>query len=148
MLADLAQRCRLRDEPSSAFGVGDVKARVAAGDKPLVVERSGETEWKVVEPARGNTKDGRVASLLVTLRGLKWKEIAAKGPDDGAKWGLDKPALEVTLFKEGGAELATLLVGRTDGAVTYVKLKAEPAIFAVSSKDVDDLRRARTDIPS
>jgi hypothetical protein len=89
-----------------------------------------------------------VASLLLTLRALKWKEIAAKGPDDAAKWGLDKPEVEVTVFKDGGAELATLLVGRTDGAVTYVKLKAEPGIFAVSSKDLDDLRRARTEIPS
>jgi hypothetical protein len=56
--------------------------------------------------------------------------------------------VEVTVFKEGGAELATLLVGRTDGAVTYVKLRAEPGIFAVSSKDLDDLRKARAEIPS
>jgi hypothetical protein len=151
MLADLAPGvAELRDRALlPAFDIGDIKkARVAAGDKPLVVELSGTTEWKVVEPARGSTKEGRVASLLLTLRGLKWKEIAAKGPDDAAKWGLDKPELEVTVFKDGGAELATLLVGRTDGAVTYVKLKAEPGIFAVSSKDLDDLRKARTEIPS
>jgi hypothetical protein len=89
-----------------------------------------------------------VASLLLTLRSLKWKEIAAKGPDDAARWGLDKPELEITVFKDGGAELATLLVGRTDGPVTYVKLRAEPGIFAVPSKDLDDLRKARTEIPS
>src|SRR6266849_5009910 len=150
MLVDLAPGvAELRDRALlPAFDIGDIKkARVAAGDKPLVVEKSGTTEWKVVEPARGSTKEGRVASLLLTLRGLKWKEIAAKGPDDAAKWGLDKPELEVTVFKDGGAELATLLVGRTDGAVTYVKLKAEPGIFAVSSKDLDDLRKARTEIP-
>jgi len=133
-----------------AFDIGDIKkARVAAGgDKPLVVEKSGESEWKVVEPARGSTREGRVAGLLLTLRSLKWKEIAAKGPDDAAKFGLDKPEMEVTVFKDGGAELATLLVGRTDGAVTYVKVKADPGIFAVSSKDLDDLRKARTEIPS
>jgi hypothetical protein len=88
------------------------------------------------------------AGLLLTLRSLKWKEIAAKGPDDAARFGLDKPEMEVTVFKDGGAELATLLVGRTDGAVTYVKVKADPGIFAVSSKDLDDLRKARTEIPS
>ncbi len=151
MLADLAPGiAELRDRALlPAFEIGDVKkARVAAGDKPLVVEKSGESEWKVVEPARGKTKEGRVAGMLLTLRGLKWKEIAAKGPEDAAKWGLDKPEVELTLFKDGGAELATLLVGRTDGAVTYVKLKAEPGIFAVSSKDLDDLRKARAEIPS
>ena len=138
-----------------AFDVGDVKrARVSGGDttaspdgRPLVVEKSGETEWKQVEPARGNTKEGRVSSLLLALRGLRWKEIASKGGDD-AKFGLDKPELELTVWKNDGSELATLLVGRTDGAVTYVKLKAAPGIFAVSSKDLEDLRKARTEIPA
>jgi uncharacterized protein DUF4340 len=131
-----------------AFDLGDVKrARVTAGDKPLVVERSGETDWKQVEPTRGATKDGRVANVLLALKALKWKEIASKGGDD-ARFGLDKPELEVTVFKPDGGELGTLLVGRSDGAVTYVKLKAEPGIFAVSSKDLEDLRKARTDIPA
>ena len=155
-LAELAPSVtELRDRTVlPAFDVAEIrKARIAAGgEKPLVVEKSGQSEWKVVEPARGNTKDGRVASLLLALRALRWKEIAAKSQpkesDEAARFGLDKPELEVTLFKEGGAELATLLVGRTDGAVTYVRVKAEPAILAVSSKDLDDLRKARTDIPS
>lgn len=131
-----------------SFDLGDVKrARVAGGDKPLVVEKTGETEWKQVEPTRGATKDGRVANVLLALKALKWKEIASKGGDE-AKFGLDKPELEVTVFKGDGSELGTLLVGRSDGAVTYVKLKAEPGIFAVSSKDLEDLRKARADIPA
>lgn len=131
-----------------SFDLGDVKrARVAGGDKPLVVEKTGETEWKEVEPTRGATKDGRVANVLLALKALKWKEIASKGGDD-AKFGLDKPELEMTVFKGDGSELGTLLVGRSDGAVTYVKLKAEPGIFAVSSKDLEDLRKARADIPA
>jgi hypothetical protein len=130
------------------FDLGDVKrARVSGGDKPLIVEKSGETDWKQVEPARGATKDGRVANVLLALKSLKWKEIASKGGDD-AKFGLDKPELEVSVFKADGAEVGTLLVGKTDGAVTYVKVKAEPGIFAVSSKDLEDLRKARTDIPA
>ena len=131
-----------------SFDLGDVKrARVAGGDKPLVVEKTGETEWKQVEPTRGATKDGRVANVLLALKALKWKEIASKGGDE-AKFGLDKPELEVTVFKGDGSELGTLLVGRSEGAVTYVKLKAEPGIFAVSSKDLEDLRKARADIPA
>jgi hypothetical protein len=120
---------------------------VTGGEKPLVVEKSGETDWKVIEPSRGSSKEGRVPNLLLGLKALRWKEIASKGGDE-AKFGLDKPELEVTVFKNDGAELATLQVGRTDGAVTYVKLKAEPGIFAVSSKDLEDLRKARTEIPA
>jgi len=120
---------------------------VTGGDKPLVVEKSGETDWKQVEPARGATKDGRVANVLLALKALKWKEIASKGGDD-AKYGLDKPELEMSVFKADGSEVGTLLVGKSDGAVTYVKVKAEPGIYAVSSKDLEDLRKARTDIPT
>jgi hypothetical protein len=153
MLADLAPGvAELRDRSLlPTFEIGDIKrARLAGGgdDRPLVVEKSGEGDWRVVEPARGGTKECRVSRLLLTLRSLKWKEIVAKTPDEAAKFGLDKPELAVTVFKDGGAELATLLVGRTDGAVTYVKLKADPGIFAMSSKDLDDLRKARTEIPS
>jgi hypothetical protein len=152
MLADLAPGvAELRDRSLlPAFEIGEAKkARLAAaGDKPLVVEKSGESEWKVVEPAPGGTKDGRVMSMLLALRSLKWKEIAAKGPADPARFGLDKPELEVTVFKDAGAELATLLIGRTDGTITYVKLKNGPAVFSVTSKDLDELRRARTEIPS
>lgn len=131
-----------------AFDLGDVKrARVTGGDKPLVVEKSGETDWKQVEPTRGATKDGRVANVLLALKALKWKEIASKGGND-AKYGLDKPELEMSVFKADGSEVGTLLVGNSDGAVTYVKVKAEPGIYAVSSKDLEDLRKARTDIPA
>jgi hypothetical protein len=149
-LAELAPGvAALRDRTLfPAFEIGDVKrARVTGGEKPLVVEKSGETDWKVTEPSRGSTKEGRVSSLLLGLRALRWKEIASKGGDE-AKFGLDKPELEVTIFKNDGAELATLQVGRTDGAVTYVKLKAEPSIFAVSGKDLEELRKARTEIPA
>ncbi|HEY7037910.1 MAG TPA: DUF4340 domain-containing protein [Methylomirabilota bacterium] len=132
----------------SGLEPSDVKrVRVSGGDKPLVVEKSGESDWKQVEPVKGGTKEGKVASLLVTLRGLRWKEIASKGGDD-AKFGLDKPELEVTVWKADGTELVTLLVGHTEGAVTYVKVKSQPGIYAMSSKDLEDLRRARTEVPA
>jgi len=149
-LAELAPGvAELRDRTVfPAFDLGDVKrARVTGGDKPLVVEKSGETDWKQVEPTRGATQDGRVANVLLALKALKWKEIVSKGGDD-AKYGLDKPELEMSVFKADGSEVGTLLVGKSDGAVTYVKVKAEPGIYAVSSKDLEDLRKARTDIPA
>jgi hypothetical protein len=150
MLADLAPgTAELRDRTVvPAFDVGDIKrVRVTGGEKPLVVEKSGDSDWKMVEPSKGKTKEARVTTALLALKALKWKEIASKGGDD-AKWGLDKPELEVSLFKADGAEVATLLVGRSEGAITYVKLRAGPAIYAVSTKDLEDLRKARTEIPA
>jgi hypothetical protein len=130
------------------FDLKDVtRARVSAGAKRLVVERSGENEWKVLEPSRGPAKEGRVTNLFLTLKALRWREIASPKGDDAVRFGLDQPGLEVTLLKGDGSELATLLVGKEEGALTYVRVKAAPVIYAVETKSLEDLRKAQTDIP-
>ena len=131
-----------------AFEPADVKrARITGGGKVLVVDRSGENEWKVVEPSRGPAKEVKVADLLMTLKSLRWKDIVSAKGDDAARYGLDRPELEVTLAKTGDAELGTLLIGKREGDVTYVKLKSGPAIYAVEDKLLGDLRKAPSEIP-
>ena len=53
----------------------------------------------------------------------------------------------MTLAKSGDAEVGTLLVGKREGDVTYVRLKTGPAIYAVDDKLVADLRKASAEIP-
>lgn len=130
-----------------SFEPSDVKrARVAATGKPLVVEKSGD-DWKVLEPSRGPAKSLKVSDLLLTLRSLRWKEIASPKGDDAARYGLDRPELEVSVYKADGGELGTLLVGKRDGAMTYVRLKSGPAIYAVEDNLLGDLRKASSEIP-
>jgi hypothetical protein len=139
----------LRDKSlMPAFDMGDVKrARLVAAGKALTVERKGDADWQVVEPARGATKERKVADLLLGLKALRWKEIASPKGDDAPRFGLDNPDLEVTLFKADGSEIASLLVGKTEGPVTYVKLKSAPAVYAVDAKQAGDIRKAPTEIP-
>jgi hypothetical protein len=130
-----------------SFETSDVKrARVAAAGKPLVVEKSGD-DWKVLEPSRGPAKSLKVSDLLLALRSLRWKEIASPKGDDAARYGLDHPEMEVSVYKADGGELGTLLVGKRDGALTYVRLKSGPAIYAVEDKLLGDLRKASSEIP-
>jgi hypothetical protein len=113
----------------------DVKrVRVQAGGRTVVVERSGDVDWRMVEGGTGAAKGATVENLLYTLRALKWKEIAAPGGQDSVRYGLDAPTLEVTLLRDGGAEVATVLVGRREGDHAYVKLKVLPAIYSVDAK--------------
>jgi hypothetical protein len=131
-----------------AFELDDVqRARIAAGDKRVVVERSGRSEWKVVEPARGAGDSAKVSDLLLTLKALRWKAIVSEKGDDAARFGLDRPELDVTLLKKDGAEIAGLLVGRQEQGLTYVRLKASPTIYSVESRVLADLRKAPTDLP-
>jgi hypothetical protein len=117
----------------------DIKRmRVRAGGQTVVVERSGDVDWKLVEGGRGSAKSATVDNLLYALRALKWKSIATPTGDEPARYGLDAPTLEVTLLKADGAELAALLVGKRDGERAWVKLKAAPAIYAVDVKQLGE----------
>src|SRR5262249_36966659 len=66
---------------------------------------------------------------------------------DPARYGLDKPNIEVTVLKPDGSEVAALAVGRRDDKPTYVRSKSPPAIYAVEAKTLDDIRKAPADIP-
>ena len=113
----------------------DVKrVRVRAGGQTAVLERKGEDDWRMVEPAKGTANGSKVNDLLYALRGLRWKDIVAPEGQDAAKWGVDAPTLEVALFRGDGGEIATVLVGKRDGDVTYVRTKAQPAIYGVDSR--------------
>lgn len=130
-----------------AFDVSDVKrARITAADKPLVVEKSGE-DWKVVDPSRGPAKAAKVTDLLFTLKSLRWKDIVSTTGADAARYGLDHPEVEVSLFKTDGGELASLAVGKQEGDLTYVRVKNAPAIYALDSKLLIELKKAPTEIP-
>jgi hypothetical protein len=131
-----------------AFDLKDVKrARVSAGGKRLVVERSGESDWKLLEPGRGSAREGRVTNVLLTLKALRWKEIVSPKGDDAARYGLAQPTLEVSLLRADGGELGALLVGKEEGGVTYVKVSTAPTIYAVETKSLEDLKKAQSEIP-
>ena len=149
-LQDLAKsEMELRDKSLlPTFELSDVKrARLTAAGKPLVVERSGESAWKVLEPSRGSAKGDKVTNLVLGLKSIRWKEIVSLKGDDASRYGLDRPELEVSLYKGDGSEVATLLVGKQEGAVTYVRVKTAPTIYAVDSQLLSDLRKAPTEVP-
>ena len=139
----------LRDKSVVAsFDMKEVKrVRVTVGGKVLLLERRGEDEWRVVEPSKGPAKEIKVTGLLLTLRGLRWNEIAAADGADAARFGLDKPEIEVAVLKADGTEMAGLAIGRTDDKLSYVRSKSSPAIYRVDAKTVEDIRKAPSDIP-
>jgi hypothetical protein len=113
----------------------DIKRlRVQAGGQTAVLERSGDTDWKLVEPTKGAAKAARVEDVLYSIRALRWKDIVSPGGEDAAKYGLDAPSMEVVLLKGDGGELARLTVGKRDGDRAYVRTGAGPAIYAIDTR--------------
>jgi hypothetical protein len=110
----------------------DIKRlRVQAGGQTAVLERSGDTDWKLLEPTKGSAKSARVEDILYGVRALRWKQIVAPTGNDASKYGLDAPTMEVVLLKGDGAELGRLVVGRRDADRAYVRTGAGPTIYAV-----------------
>jgi hypothetical protein len=110
----------------------DIKRlRVKAGGQTAVLERSGDTDWKLVEPTKAAAKNARVDDLIYGVRALRWKQIVTPTGEEPAKYGLDAPTMEVVLLKGDGGELARLVVGRRDADRAYVRTGAGPTIYAV-----------------
>jgi hypothetical protein len=111
----------------------------------MVLERKSDTEWRVVEPAKSAAHGSKVEDLLFTLRGLRWKAVVAADGQEPARYGLDAPTLEVALFKGDGAEIATVQVGKQDGALAYVRTKAQPTVFSVESRTLGPVPKVPDD---
>jgi hypothetical protein len=113
----------------------DIKrVRVSVGGQTVVLERSGDADWKLVEPTKGAAKAPRVDDVLYSVRALRWKEIVSPGGEEAAKYGLDTPSMEVVLLKGDGGELARLTVGKRDGERAYVRTGAGPAIYVIDAR--------------
>ena len=127
----------------------DVKrVRVQAGGQAMVLERKGDTEWRVLEPAKGAANAQKVDDLVYMLRGLRWKDMVAPEGQEPARYGLDAPSLEVALFRGDGGEIATVQIGKREGELAYVRTKAQPAIYSVESRTLGPAPKVPDDFKS
>ena len=136
-LDDLARSANELRDHSLFSGVEpkDIKRmRVRAGGQTAVLERSGDNDWKLVEPTKGTAKAARVEDIVFAVRALRWKDIVSPAGDDASKFGLDAPSMEVVLLKGDGAELARLTVGKRDGERAYVRAGTNPTIYAIDAR--------------
>jgi hypothetical protein len=148
-LGDLSRSANdLRDRALFGFfDPRDVKQmRVKSGGQVMALERKSETEWRVIEPKAGTAKESRITDLLYNFRSLRWKEMVSAKGDDLARYGLDKPSLEVTLYKADGKELGSLMIGKKEADKVYVRTGGSPAIFALDPKQLGDLPKIPDDL--
>jgi hypothetical protein len=116
----------------------DVKRlQVTRDGKAVLLERQGDQEWRMLEPVRRAANAGRVDDVLFGVRGLKWKEIVAPTGEDPARFGLDKPAGEITLYRGDGTAIVTLKLGKKDGDRLYVQTKATSTIYAIEARQLE-----------
>ncbi len=150
-LQDLARSATdLRDRSLLGFfDPKDVKRlQVKSGGPAILLERKGEADWRMVEPKKGRVREARIDDLLFTLRALKWSKLISPRGEEAARYGLDRPTFEVTLWRADGSEIGTLIVGKKEGDKTYLKTGASPALYAVESRQLGDLPKTPDDLLS
>ena len=120
--------------PDLSGSVNDVaKVEISAGGQVTTLERAGDT-WTCAETNGYGADFEKVKDLLVTLAQLEVVEAKTKRPENHAKLELDgDSAKQVTLRDGAGAELAAVVLGKTEyarsGQRIYARLQDDPQSY-------------------
>ena len=112
------------------------------GGNSMELARSG-SEWRVVKPVAGRSDYSAVEGFLTRLNSANMSTLVDEKPSDLAKYGLDKPAMTVTIG--AGSSKTVLEVGKTENDQTYARDASRPMVFTVDSTLQGDLNKSFDD---
>jgi hypothetical protein len=115
---------------------------LAKGTSTLELSRSG-TEWKVVKPTASRSDYSAIEGFISRLSSANMSKLLEENPKDLAKYGLDKPAMTVTIG--AGSAKTVLEIGKTENGDTYARDAARPIVFTVDSTLQTDLNKSFDD---
>lgn len=115
------------------------------GPASIELARSG-TDWAVVTPVASRSDYSAIEGFLSRLSSANMSKMVEESATDFAKYGLDKPAMTVTIG--AGSAKTVLQVGNTENGETYARDAARPVVFTLDStlqadlnKNFDDYRK-------
>ncbi len=115
------------------------------GANAIELSRSG-SDWRVVKPVASRSDYSAVEGFITRLSSANMSRLVEDDAKDLAKYGLDKPAMTVTIG--AGSAKTVLEVGKTENDQTYAKDASRPIVFTVDStlqadlnKNFDDYRK-------
>jgi hypothetical protein len=108
----------------------------------MQLSRTG-SEWKVVKPVEGRSDYSAVEGFLTRLNSANMSRLVEENPTNLAQYGLDKPAMTVTIG--AGSAKTVLEVGKTENDQTFAKDASRPMVFTVDSTLRDDLNKSFDD---
>jgi len=100
-------------------------------------------EWNLVEPITAKADTRAVEKVISDLNSLKVDRFVDHDIDDLAVYGLSQPQIEVIVSLSGGED-KSLLIGREEGDLVYVKTDSGEQVFLVDAEIIGKL----PDVPS
>jgi len=117
--------------------------------RELKLVRNPNHTWSILKPLKTDSDQGAVDSLTESIAHAQLTKTIEDKPDSLKPFGLDKPAVTLTVTTDDKGVLPALLVGRISPVSNsvYVKLANQPAVLMTSgdfvgavTKNVNDLR--------
>jgi hypothetical protein len=113
-----------------AYSIGTKKAQIHAE----------HTLWSTVGDAEGPADPGKAIDLVVRLSQLETTPVLKDSATDLKPFGLDKPQGKITIQSpEFKSEPLTLLIGKDENKLLYVRNSIEPFIYTVPDTAFDFL---------
>jgi len=108
----------------------------------IELSRAG-SEWRVVKPVPSRSDYSAVEGFLTRLSSSNMSKLLEENPKDLAKYGLDKPAMTVTIG--AGSAKTVLEVGKARDGETYARDASRPTVFMVDTTLQGDLEKSFDD---
>ncbi|MBI3409911.1 MAG: DUF4340 domain-containing protein [Planctomycetes bacterium] len=104
--------------------------------------------WKITGPFEATATPFEAENMVRDVAELKAVKFVASEPKDVMSYGLDKPALKLTVQANGTKPAShTLFVGKeAEGKTRFAKLEGGDAIFTVDEKNVTSFDRTAFDL--
>jgi hypothetical protein len=125
----------LRDKTILGFDparVGRILLERSGGGSVTLV-RTGDSSWQIAGQEGKTTKDTAISRFLDDVKDLKGSEIVAEPAKDLKPFGLDAPAIRITLTNKEGQLMGTVLAASPNGSEKkyYAMRSGGEAVFGV-----------------
>jgi hypothetical protein len=138
----------LRDKRVLNVKRDEIDALEITGGADVQLTRKG-TDWSVTRPVQARADYSAVEGLLTRITGANMTKLVEQVPsgtlpaDALAKYGLDKPALTITIG--AGSSKASLAIGKEEDGTLYARDLARPMVFGVDTTLAADLKKPADD---
>lgn len=146
VLALEKQPNELRDKTIVAFPAEQVtKLALETPGQALVLVKGEKEQWMIEAPVKKTARTDAVNEYLAALARLRAKTFADDQSTDLKKYGLDRPALKISIDGKDGKNLAALQVGGKSADGYYARAEGSPAVYTIDEIFYPMLRKQPAD---
>lgn len=137
---DLRDRQFLRFESIGSYGIEQIKFEYL--DEVVTIDKTEQYDWLIKSPTEILGDGDVIRGFVEKIKELQIQEFVDDSGENFGKYGLDQPAVSVSVFRKiGEGETVKFHVGTTDenGGLCYVSRADNDAIFSVPTEDFYDI---------